>query len=202
MRLRFIGAAATTCALALSAPAFAHEGHGVVSSFEAGLAHPFGGLDHLAAMVAVGWAATLGPKLSLTRLLALPATFVAAMLTGALLGWAGHGLGLAEAGILASLVALGALLVFGARLSLPATLALVALAGLPHGIAHAAELPANGAAGLYMAGFALGTAALHALGVAAGAVIARGFGGLEPYARTAAAAGMAAIAMIGAVGIG
>lgn len=41
--------------------ALAHEGHTHASGFAAGLAHPLGGLDHLLAMVAVGfWAAHLG----------------------------------------------------------------------------------------------------------------------------------------------
>ena len=43
----------TAAALLLPAAAFAHTGHGT-SSFSAGIAHPFMGLDHLLAMLAVG----------------------------------------------------------------------------------------------------------------------------------------------------
>ncbi|MDP1966141.1 MAG: HupE/UreJ family protein, partial [Reyranella sp.] len=42
-------------------PALAHVGHGATASFMAGVAHPFGGLDHIAVMIAVGlWAALKG----------------------------------------------------------------------------------------------------------------------------------------------
>ena len=48
--------------LATSTAAFAHPGHNV-SGFAAGLMHPFSGLDHLLAMVAVGlWAAQGGGR--------------------------------------------------------------------------------------------------------------------------------------------
>ena len=48
--------------LAASSTAFAHPGHNV-SGFAAGLMHPFSGLDHLLAMVAVGiWAAQGGGR--------------------------------------------------------------------------------------------------------------------------------------------
>jgi urease accessory protein len=48
--------------LAASGTAFAHPGHDV-SGFAAGLMHPFSGLDHLLAMVAVGlWAAQGGAR--------------------------------------------------------------------------------------------------------------------------------------------
>lgn len=201
MRLRLIGATAT-CALAMTAPAFAHEGHAAVSSFDAGLMHPFGGLDHLAAMVAVGWAATIGPNMTATRLIGLPATFVAALLVGAGLGFAGVGVGFAEFGILASLAALAAVLAFGARLPLAATFALVALAGVPHGIAHAAELPASATASAFITGFTLGTAILHAIGVVIGVAIAKAAARAEPFARTAAATGLAAVVAFSAAGLG
>ena len=46
-----------------ASPAIAHVGHGSTASFTAGLGHPLGGLDHIAAMVAVGlWAALKGGR--------------------------------------------------------------------------------------------------------------------------------------------
>ena len=54
--------------------AFAHPGHGGDTSLLAGFIHPFGGLDHLLAMTAVGlFAAHLGGR----ALWAVPTTFVA-----------------------------------------------------------------------------------------------------------------------------
>ena len=44
-------------------PALAHPGHFADDSFSAGIAHPFGGLDHIAVMIAVGlWAALKGGR--------------------------------------------------------------------------------------------------------------------------------------------
>src|SRR5450759_3489336 len=69
-----------------SSAAFAHVGHGATGSFTAGLAHPLGGLDHVAVMIAVGlWAALKGGR----ALWAWPAAFVSVMLIGGALGMAG-----------------------------------------------------------------------------------------------------------------
>ena len=48
-----MGALAFAGCLAAASPAFAHAGH-LGREFSDGWAHPFGGLDHLLAMVAVG----------------------------------------------------------------------------------------------------------------------------------------------------
>ena len=72
--------------LAVASPASAHVGQGLGFSIAGGFAHPFLGLDHLAAMVAVGlWAALAGGK----RLWVWPAAFVSAMLVGGFIGHAG-----------------------------------------------------------------------------------------------------------------
>ncbi|MFZ2100120.1 MAG: HupE/UreJ family protein, partial [Oricola sp.] len=70
-------------ALALIAtPAFAHPGHDV-SGFNSGFFHPILGLDHLLAMVAVGvWSAAQPATIAWRG----PATFVAILAAGALLG--------------------------------------------------------------------------------------------------------------------
>lgn len=151
--------------VALAAPAWAHPGHGV--GLAAGLAHPFGGLDHVLAMVAVGlWAVQLGGR----ALWLVPAGFVIAMLGGAALGWAGIGVVPAEPGILASVLLLGLLVAFAVRLPLALGLAVVGAFALCHGDAHGAELPAGADALTFAAGFALATAVLHGLGMAAGRV--------------------------------
>src|SRR5665647_1593880 len=93
--------------LALGAtPAFAHPGHSLTDSFAAGVAHPLGGLDHMAVMIAVGlWAALKGGR----ALWIWPAAFVGVMLAGGALGMAHVALPFVESGILASVVALGLL---------------------------------------------------------------------------------------------
>jgi urease accessory protein len=154
----------------LCAPlAQAHPGHGP-ADFATGLIHPFTGLDHLLAMVAVGlWAAQLGGR---ARWL-LPGTFVAAMLLGAIGGIAGLPPAGAEWGILASVFILGLALAAALRPPLWIGLAAVAAAGGCHGIAHGAEMPPGAASLEFLAGMVAATALLHALGVGAGTLATR-----------------------------
>lgn len=148
--------------LCAPAAAFAHSGH-QHSGVLAGLAHPLLGLDHLLAMFAVGlWAA----QQSGAARWALPLTFVASMLFGGLLGFAGLQLPLLESGIAASLLALGLLVAVAARLPLGIALGLTTLLALSHGVAHGLELPALASPWGYAAGFVAATAALHASGYA------------------------------------
>lgn len=157
---------------ALPGAVLAHEGHG--AGFLSGLAHPVGGADHLLAMVAVGlWAAVLGGR----ALWALPVAFVAAMLVGGALGFAGMALPGVEPMILASVVVLGVAGALALRLPAWAAALGVAVFGLFHGHAHGAEGPETGLA-LYALGFAVATMGLHLAGLAAGlglqALAARG----------------------------
>lgn len=148
-------------ALLLSpALAFAHDGH-THSGLLAGLAHPLQGLDHLLALLAIGlWAA----QQSGAARWAVPLTFVACMALGGLLGFAGMQLPHIETGIAASVLALGLLVTFAARLPLAVAMALTAIFALSHGVAHGLELPLAASPWAYAFGFALATAALHAVG--------------------------------------
>lgn len=140
--------------------AFAHPGHdhaGLMS----GLAHPVFGLDHLLAMLAVGlWAAQQTGKARW----ALPLTFVATMLVGGLLGFAGIEMPLMETGIAGSVLALGLLVALAVRPPVAVAAALTALFALSHGVAHGLELPALSSPWGYAAGFVAATAMLHAVG--------------------------------------
>lgn len=149
-------------------PAFAHSGHAF--TFAAGLSHPFSGADHLLAMALVGvWAAAFGGA----RAWAWPASFVAALSVGALLGHAGVAAPGLETMIALSVSALGLLVASRAPASLALGIAALAPLGLLHGIAHGAEAP-DGAFALYVAGFVAASAALHACGLAAGRLAAGG----------------------------
>lgn len=172
-------------ALLLSpAAAFAHPGH-AQSGLLAGLAHPLLGLDHLLAMLAVGlWAA----QQSGVARGALPLAFVACLLFGGLLGFAGLQLPLLETGIAGSLLALGLLVTVAARLPLAVALGLAGLFGLSHGIAHGLELPALASPWLYAAGFVAATATLHACGYALVRVLPQAAAALARLAGFAAAA--------------
>lgn len=152
---------ATTLLLS-PALAFAHPGHdhaGVMS----GLAHPLFGIDHLLAMLAVGlWAAQ---QRGAARW-ALPLTFVATMLFGGLLGFAGIEMSLMETGIAGSVLALGLLVALAVRPPVAIAAGLTALFAASHGVAHGLELPALSSPWGYAAGFVAATAALHAAGYA------------------------------------
>ena len=113
---------ATLALAAASGTALAHPGHDA-ASFASGFAHPFGGLDHLLAMFAVGLYAA---RQSGAARWALPAGFVAAMLAGAGVSAAGLVLPAVESGIALSVLVFGLLIAFAARLPLPASLSLVA----------------------------------------------------------------------------
>jgi urease accessory protein len=159
---------AAFAALALApAAALAHTGalphdHG---GFATGLLHPLSGADHLAAMVGVGlWAAVIGGR----ALWAVPASFVALLVAGALIGAAGWALPAVEPMIGLSVAALG--LAAAMRITVPAgaAAALVGLFAVFHGHAHGAEMPAAADGLAYGLGFVAATAVLHGLGLVVG----------------------------------
>jgi urease accessory protein len=153
--------------LLVSGSAFAHPGHG--SGLVAGLLHPFTGLDHLLAMIAVGlWAAQQESKGAIWK---IPLAFVATMLVGGVLGHAGVALPQVEAGISASVLVLGLLVAFTLRLPTAAAMALVSTFALFHGYAHGAEMPLASGLASFAFGFAVSTASLHAVGMSIGYVM-------------------------------
>jgi urease accessory protein len=157
--------------LGSSSMAFAHPGHSV-SGFAAGLMHPFSGLDHLLAMVAVGlWAAQGSTKKrGGKRIWLLPATFMTMLATGAAIATQWQSLPLVEAGVATSVLALGLLIALSMQLPMMSSVAITALFGLFHGYAHGLELPQSAAPAEYALGFLAATAALHLCGITAGVV--------------------------------
>ncbi|MHB2266918.1 HupE/UreJ family protein [Aliihoeflea sp. PC F10.4] len=159
-------------ALALSGfPAFAHPGHGAhdANGFLTGFLHPFTGLDHILAMVAVGlWAASLGGR----SVLAVPAAFVAFMSAGFLVALAGVTLPYVEPMILGSVVVIGLLVAASVKLPVVPAAILVGLFAVFHGHAHGTEMGHSGAL-VYGAGFLIATALLHAIGIWLAVALAR-----------------------------
>jgi urease accessory protein len=177
-------AATLLCLLAL--PAHAHIGVTPAHSFLSGLAHPFGGLDHLAAMVAVGlWATTNGGR----KVWLWPVAFMLTMVAGAGLGVSGVALPYVEPTIAASVVVLGILATVALKVPAAVGTLLVALFAIAHGHAHGTD-QAGAEASTYMLGFAASTAALLGFGVLIGVVGTR-TGGLT-IARLAGLATVAA----------
>jgi len=150
------------CGALAPAIAWAHPGHD--GGFLHWLAHPFHGLDHVLAAVAVGiWGARLGGKAAW----ALPAAFVAALLGGAALSAAGWGLPMAEVAIAVSVAALGLVIALDGRTAPVCAVALMALFALFHGSAHGMAAATSAHWSIYATGIALGTLLLHAAGVGA-----------------------------------
>ncbi len=184
---------AAIAGLALMSGAGAAEAHvfgAGGAGFGQGLAHPFMGLDHLLAMIAVGlWASQIGGR----AILALPLAFPAAMAAGALLGGYDVPVPGVELGVAISVVALGAAVAFGLRPPLVASAALVAVFALLHGYAHGKELPEAASPVAYGVGFLIATIILHAIGVGAGLLLQRPFG---PIAARVAGSGIAAAGVV------
>jgi len=152
--------------LALAAPALAHDAH-ADGSFASGITHPFGGLDHVLAMIAVGiWGAQLGrPEIWL-----LPITFPLVMAIGGAAGLMGFPIPGAEIGIAISAVALGVMVLLEARPPIGVSMAMVGVFAVFHGYAHGAELPAGQSGLLYSLGFVISTGVLHAIGIGIGTI--------------------------------
>jgi urease accessory protein len=129
------GLTLTACALA-AGPAFAHHVMGgrlplsFIDGLLSGLGHPVIGLDHFAAVVAVGCLAAAhraGPALAIG--------FVLAMIAGVAVHVRGASVPGAELIVALSVIVLGALMLPRRRMPAAAALALFAAVGLVHGYA-------------------------------------------------------------------
>lgn len=151
-------------ALALFAgSAAAHTADPGAGGFASGLAHPFLGLDHLLAMLAVGlWAAQQGGRARW----AIPAAFVSATAAGGALAWFGATLPYAEPAIAVSVLTLGLIVAARRDWALPAAMSLAGGFAVFHGFAHGVEMSPSASPLLDATGFVLGTALLHAAGIA------------------------------------
>jgi urease accessory protein len=113
-------------------------------------------------MVSVGlWAALKGDR----ALWVWPVTFISVMLFGAVLGMARVAVPFVESGILVSAVALGLAVTFAIDLPIVVGAAIIGIFAFLHGHAHGTEMAATINGLEYMAGFAVATATLHALGI-------------------------------------
>jgi urease accessory protein len=163
---------------AMAQPAFAHPstiphthgGHDFVNGWQ----HPFSGLDHLLAMVAVG---LLAVRIGGRALWLMPGAFLGSMVLGGIVAALGVPLPGVEFGIAASVLVLGLLIAVTKVVPLTYGAALVALFAFFHGHAHASEMATGGSLAAYAAGFVLATAVLHAAGVLGGQLLVRKSGG-------------------------
>ncbi|MCO6411905.1 MAG: HupE/UreJ family protein [Thiogranum sp.] len=163
-RTTFIAGLITLTTLLAAQPATAHTLTGALGGVSSGLAHPFLGIDHMLAMLAVGlWAAQLGGG----ALWKVPLAFVGTMLIGAWLGLSGIYVPFTEAVIAASVLVLGLAISLQWRLVPLLAGLMVGTFALFHGFAHGGELPLAASPVTYFAGCAVATATLLGLRAAA-----------------------------------
>ncbi len=169
-------ALATVAAAAIPTVASAHPGFGEIHDLAHGFAHPFTGLDHMIATLAVGvFAAQLGGR----ALWLVPGTFVAVMAAAGVAGMLGVTIPYVETGIALSVLALGAAIAFAIRVPVAIAMALVGFFAIFHGHAHGTEMPASASGVLFGLGFVTATALLHTIGIGFGILIGRAAGGRQ-----------------------
>ncbi len=176
--------------------AFAHTGIGDSSGIAHGFMHPVSGMDHVLAMVSVGFFAyMLGGR----ALWLVPASFVVMMAVGGALGIAGVAVPFVEPGIGLSIIVIGMAAALGQKIPVASAMALVGAFAVFHGAAHGAEMPQESSGLAYAAGFMGATALLHFAGIAASFGAAQLIG---QRGRFAARIGGGAAALAGAAMIG
>jgi urease accessory protein len=154
----------------VSNSASAHVGTGLPGGWVSGFMHPFGGIDHLLAMVSVGlWGAFLGRPL----IHVLPVVFPAMMVAGAILAMFGVPLPPVEIGIAVSVLVLGACIALSLSAPVWAASLVVAVFAVFHGYAHGKELPSAADPVGYSAGFVVATGLLHVSGIGIGLLSGR-----------------------------
>lgn len=157
--------------------------HGLLS----GIGHPILGFDHLFFVLAMGLAARLSG-----HAFSAPLAYLAPMLIGCALPYAGITLPLTETAIAASLLVLGGLLAANRPLTTPALLAIFAGFGLFHGAGLGASLAtAEGTApATVLTGYLIGLGLVqYALALAAGRAAAAATTALPARLAGAAIAG-------------
>lgn len=147
--------------------ALAHVEQGQAAGFITGLQHPWSGLDHVLAMIAVGlWGAQLGNP----AMWVLPVIFPMVMSLGAMMGLLGIPLPGIEIGIALSAILLGAMVVGEVRPKLVIAAVIVGFFAIFHGHAHGTELPVGQSGMLYSMGFVIATGILHGVGIIVGMI--------------------------------
>lgn len=174
--LQFLGFGLSLALVATEAGA--HAGAGAHGGFASGISHPFLGLDHVIAMLAVGlWAARLGGA----AVWVLPLVFALVMAFGAALGLLGMAIPAVEEAIALSGVVLGLFIALALKAPVWVAAGIVGGFAMFHGHAHGTEFPGGMGLSGYASGVLVGTALLHLAGVGLARALrgARGARGLQ-----------------------
>ena len=154
---------ATFVLATVSSAAEAHTGVGAVHGFGAGFMHPLTGMDHIAAMVAVG---ILAVRVGGKAIWMVPLAFLSMMAAAAVATSFGLAIPFAEAGIMASVLVLGGAALKQMNISVLAAAGIAGFFAVFHGVSHGLEMPAGSTVSGYAAGFLAATTALHLVGIA------------------------------------
>jgi urease accessory protein len=119
-------------------------------------------------MFAVGLFASLFTQKDILKVLA---AFVGMMGISALIGTYRLDIPFIEAGIVASIILFGVMIVFAAKIPYRVALGMIGMFAMFHGYAHGFEFSGQGAFVGYLAGFSLATLAIHLAGLGVGRMI-------------------------------
>lgn len=154
-------------------PVLAHAVPGDAGAIE-GFLHPLLGFEHLLAMVAVG---LLSAQIGGRAIWTVPATFVAVMAVGGIVGFYGISTPIVAYGIAASVILLGVALLIQRRIHEALVLFVVGLFGVFHGYAHGEAIPPEQNfifLVAFVVGFVMSTVGLHIIGALLGYIALRG----------------------------
>ena len=141
--------------------AWAHPGH-IHGGFLPGFVHPFMGVDHLLAILAIGlWAGMAGGHARWQ----VPLSFMTAMALTAIAFVGASGIPLIENGIAVTVLLLGLVIASAVRLPAVAGMLLAMAFASFHGAAHGVEMLATASPLAYISGMLVASAMLHAVGV-------------------------------------
>jgi urease accessory protein len=177
MRQRLLRQRAISYAILLSLAAtlvpvtgYAHAGDVTATGFLAGLLHPWTGLDHVAAMLAVGLWAMLMRNRSMSALLCAT---VVGIVAGAFLGAYPDMLTFPERITALSVIVVGLFATLPGQPRVPLPAMLVGLFSFFHGYVHAVETPSQFSQLAFSGGFLTSMLALQLLGVVMAASLSR-----------------------------
>ncbi len=127
-----------TALLVASAPTFAHTGHAMHASFSEGFLHPLTGLDHLTALVLIGFFAA---GYSYKKSAQIIACFAAALMAGFFIGVEWSNASVVESVVAGSLIALPVALYAYRKSGAIKWLSIVSIAAFSacHGLVQGAE---------------------------------------------------------------
>ncbi|HEY5808268.1 MAG TPA: HupE/UreJ family protein [Povalibacter sp.] len=157
-------------AVLLPVTGYAHPGHETAAGFFAGFLHPWTGLDHVAAMLAVGIWATLMRNGSIPAFLCATVVGIAA---GTLVSAYADILTVAEQITVMSVIVIGVCVTMGGQARATLAAMLVAVLCFFHGYVHALETHSQFSQLAFSGGFLISMLSLQLLGVVIAASLSR-----------------------------